>query len=223
MNCADLEILLCDYVDGSLAADGRSELERHLAECANCAEMARDVAAAVKFIDRAADVEPPPELLTRILFNLPSAHHARAARPGGLRKFVDRWFQPMLQPRNAMGLAMTILSFSLLGRWAGISPRQLTLDDLRPAKVWQAIDDKAYRAWQRTEKFYQNLRFVYEIQTQLREWKQKEQELRGRVAGEGRSAGEQRAAGEERPAASRNGRQDAAAAPQSPGSNGSQK
>ena len=223
MNCADLEILLCDYVDGTLAADGRSELERHLAECANCAEMARDVAAAVGFIGRAADVEAPPELLTRILFNLPSAHHARAAQPGILRKFADRWLQPILQPRNAMGLAMTILSFSLLGRWAGISPRQLTLDDLRPTKVWQAIDDKAYRAWQRTEKFYQNLRFVYEIQTQLREWKQKEQELRGRVAGEGRSAGEQRAAGEERPAASRNGRQDAAAAPQSPGSNGSQK
>jgi anti-sigma factor RsiW len=210
MNCADLEILLCDYIDGTLAADARAELELHLAGCANCAEMARDVSAAVGFMGRAADIEPPPELLTRILFNLPSAHHARAQQTGGLRNFLRRWIQPILQPRFAMGFAMTILSFSLLGRYAGISPRQLTLDDLRPAKVWQAIDDRASRVWQRTAKFYENLRFVYEIQTQLREWKQREQELRGRVAGE------------ERPAP-RNSRTGATPAPRTPGANGSQK
>jgi hypothetical protein len=204
MNCADLEILLCDYVDGTLATDARGDLEGHLAQCANCAELARDVTAAVGFIGRTADVEPPPELLTRILFNLPSAHHARARR-GGLRDFLHRRIQPILQPRFAMGFAMTILSFSLLGRYAGIKPSQLTLDDLRPAKVWQAIDDKAYRTWQRTTKFYQNLRFVYEIQTQLREWKQKEAELRGRVTGE------------EHPAPARDSRTGAQAAPQSPG------
>lgn len=182
MNCADLEILLCDYVDGTLGADTRREVECHVAECARCAELARDVSATVEFIGRAEVVEPPPELLTRILFELPSAHHARAHQPGAFRRFLHSWLQPVLQPRFAMGFAMTILSFSLLGKFAGISPRQLTLDDLRPAKVWQTVDDKAYRAWQRTVKFYENLRFVYEIQTQLRDWKQREQELKGRAA-----------------------------------------
>ncbi len=209
MKCADLEILLCDYVDGTLAADARGELELHLAQCANCAELARDVQGAVGFIGRVADVEPPPALLTRILFNLPSAHQAHQA--GGLWGFLHRRVQPILQPRFAMGFAMTILSFSLLGRYAGISPRQLTLDDLRPAKVWQAIDDKASRAWQRTEKFYENLRFVYEIQTQLREWKQKEQELRGRVTAE------------DHPAPPRDSRRDAQPAPRPSGVDGSQK
>jgi anti-sigma factor RsiW len=188
MNCADLEILLCDYVDGTLGADGRAEVERHLAGCAKCAEMARDVQAAVGFIGRTEPVEPPPELLTRILFNLPSAHQAAARRPRGLRQFLHTWLQPVLQPRFAMGFAMTILSFSLLGKYAGIHPRQLTLDDLRPSNVWLAIDSKANRVWQRTVKFYENLRFVYEVQTQLREWKQREQELRGRVATEEKPA-----------------------------------
>jgi anti-sigma factor RsiW len=210
MNCADLEILLCDYLDGTLASEARADLERHLAGCANCAELARDVKAATGFIERVAEVEPPPELMTRILFNLPAAHRARA-RKAGFRDFVRGWVQPILQPRNAMGFAMTILAISLLGRLAGISPRQLTIDDLRPTKVWQAVDDKANRAWQRTTKFYQNLRFVYEIQTQLREWKQKEQELRARVAGE------------ERPAAPRESRKDAQPAPASPGANGSKR
>jgi Putative zinc-finger len=206
MNCADLEILLCDYVDGTLASDAKAEVERHLATCAACAEMARDVTATVSFIGRAADVEPPPELLTRILFNLPSAHQASTRQHRGLRKFLRGWLQPVLQPRFAMGFAMTILSFSLLGRFAHISPRQLTLDDLRPVKVWQALDDKVYRTWQRSAKFYENLRVVYEIQTQLREWKQREQELRGR------------ATADEQPATARDSRKGATAAPQPPGS-----
>lgn len=181
MNCADFEILLCDYVDGTLTAGIKAEFEHHMAQCAACAEMARDVRAAVGFMERAAEVEPPPELLTRILFELPSAHHARARQPGSLRKLIHGWIQPVLQPRFAMGFAMTILSFSLLGRFVGISPRQLTLDDLRPARVWQRVDEQVNRGWQRTVKFYENLRLVYEIQTQLREWSQKEQEWKGRA------------------------------------------
>jgi hypothetical protein len=77
-----------------------------------------------------------------------------------------------MQPRFAMGFAMTILSFSLLARFAGINPRQLTMNDLRPGNVWAAADYKLHRAWERTQKFYENIRFVYEIQTQLREWTQ---------------------------------------------------
>jgi len=50
MNCADLEILLCDYVDGTLAPDARLEVERHIGSCPVCAELARDVTAAVDFI-----------------------------------------------------------------------------------------------------------------------------------------------------------------------------
>ncbi len=198
MNCADLEILLCDYLDGTLAHEARAEVESHLEHCAACAAMARDISAVVDFIDRSAEVEPPPELMTRILFELPSAKQARARQTGGFRKFVQGWLQPILQPRFAMGFAMTILSFSLLGRFAGISPRQIKLEDLRPAKVWQTVDDKVYRGWQRTVKYYENLRFVYEIQTQLREWRQKEQELKGRATGD-EQAPAQRPAQDARP------------------------
>ena len=30
MNCAELELLICDYVDGTLTAAGKAEVERHL-------------------------------------------------------------------------------------------------------------------------------------------------------------------------------------------------
>ena len=174
MNCAEIEILICDYVDGALTASERAVVERHLAECPACAELARDSAAAVEFIGRAAEVEPPPELITRILFDAPWA--GRKANVGkGLGQRLGALLSPILQPRFAMGMAMTILSFSMLARF--VTPtRQLRPGDLEPARVLAAIEDKGYRAWARTVKFYDNLKFVYQIQTTLREWQQQQDE-----------------------------------------------
>src|ERR1039458_9298227 len=112
MSCAEIEILICDYVDGSLSADRKAEVERHLGECPACAGMARDSAAAVAFIDRAAEAAPPPELVTRILFDAPWRKNKPAIQ--GLRSRLSGWFSPVLQPKFVMGAAMTILSFSLL-------------------------------------------------------------------------------------------------------------
>ena len=43
MTCAELEILLCDYVDGTLRGAEKTALETHLAGCSACAELAKDV------------------------------------------------------------------------------------------------------------------------------------------------------------------------------------
>ena len=39
MTCAELEILLCDYVDGTLHAEERAALENHLSGCAACKQL----------------------------------------------------------------------------------------------------------------------------------------------------------------------------------------
>jgi hypothetical protein len=69
-----------------------------------------------------------------------------------------------------MGMAMTILSFSMLARFAHIEPRQLRPSDLDPVKVWQGIDDHSHRVYDRAMKYYDNLRLVIEIQSRLQEW-----------------------------------------------------
>jgi hypothetical protein len=169
MNCADVETLICDYLDGTLTAERKLAVERHLAQCPACAELARDAAAAVAFMERAVDVEPPPELITRILFDAPWSKDR--TRPKGARSWMAGILGPILQPRFAMGMAMTILSLSLLARF--VAPvRQLQMSDLEPSRVWAGLEDRAYRAWGRTVKFYDNLKFVYQIQTTLREWQQ---------------------------------------------------
>ena len=170
MNCADCEILICDYVDGKLAPAERAAIESHLADCPLCAELARDSAEAVAFMERAADVEPPPELITKILFEGP--WRSAKPQPSGFRRWLSNALGPVLQPKLAMGMAMTILSLAMLLKMAP----PLTADDWKPARVWTRVDYKAHYAWGRTVKFYQNLKFVYQVQTALRQWQQRQEE-----------------------------------------------
>jgi hypothetical protein len=183
MTCAELETLICDYVDGTLGPDTRTTVEQHLGGCPNCAELARDSAAAVGFIERAAEVEPPPELMTRLLFHAPWAH----AKPaGGVRNWFRKALHPVLQPRFAMGMAMTILSFAMLARF--VTPaRQLRPADLAPAAVWAGLEDRVYRSWQRTVKFYESLKVVYQIQSKLRDWQLQQEEEQKPVADQEKS------------------------------------
>ncbi len=173
MTCAEFEILLCDYMDGTLDAAQKRALELHRDECESCAELARDVAGAVSFMERAEEVAVPPELLTKIAFEIPSGKQKRRE---GLFAGLGKWFQPVLQPKFAMGMAMTILSFSLLGRFAGIEVRQLKASDLTPTAIWVAADDRFHKSWERAVKYYEGLKVVYEVQSRLRELTQQDED-----------------------------------------------
>ncbi|MBZ5674683.1 MAG: zf-HC2 domain-containing protein [Acidobacteriia bacterium] len=172
MNCADVEILLADYVDGTLRSEEKSALEAHLAGCAACSELARDSAGAVAFMERAAVVQAPPELVTRILFEVTAGPSHAVVKPSIVRRLFGRLFggvfESVLQPRFAMGMAMTVLSFAMIGRFTHV--RQLTPADLDPVKVWTAAEDRVVRWYNRGVKYYDSLKVVYEIQTRLKEW-----------------------------------------------------
>jgi len=179
MTCADIEISLADYVDGMLAADAKSALESHLSTCAGCREMARDVAGAVAFMERVPEVTAPPELVTRILFEITSGPSRAVVKPTLLVRMMRRVFgnkiggkvlEPLLQPRYAMGMAFTLLSFAMLGRVTGIEVRHLNLADLDPVKIWTSAEDRVTRTWQRGVKYYESLRLVYEIESRMKEW-----------------------------------------------------
>jgi hypothetical protein len=173
MTCAELEILLCDYTDGTLPSEGRTALESHLAGCPACAQLAADIAGVTAFIGTAAIVEPPAELVTRILHQIPNGKQAE--RRSWWSKLGGGWLHGVLQPRYVMGMAMTILSFSMLARFAHIPDRPLRPSDLDPVKAWQSIDDRGHRIWDHAMKYYDNLRLVIEIQSRLKEWTDQDQ------------------------------------------------
>jgi anti-sigma factor RsiW len=126
MNCPDVEILLAEYVDGTLQAGTKSAVESHLAACTGCRELAEDAASAVAFMGRTAPVDAPPELLTRILFQAPAVKPTLARRLFG--RVLGGWIEPVLQPRLAMGMGVAALSFFLLKPGVG----QLTPADMDP-------------------------------------------------------------------------------------------
>lgn len=172
MRCAQLQALLCEYVEGALSQPERLLVERHIESCPVCAAMVRDAAAALALLRSIPELEPPAHLVNRILFQIPrrpaTASETRTSPAG----WLISWLRPLLQPRFAMGMAMTMLSFSMLARFAGIGPRQLSPMELSPVRLWQTLEDTAHRTWERARKFYLSLRLVYEIQTQLHEWSQ---------------------------------------------------
>ncbi len=178
MNCAEFEILLADYADGTLEPGGRVALEQHASECAGCRELLQDVMGALAFLRRADEVTPPAELITRIAYQAPIGRIRQPfEKQGLLSRMVSNWLQPILQPRLVMGMAMTVLSFAMLERCTGVRVQHIQAADLSPVRIWGGVEDKALRVKDRGVKYYENLRWVYEIETRLKSLKDQQEAL----------------------------------------------
>jgi anti-sigma factor RsiW len=177
MNCPEFESILADYVDGTLAGGERAAVELHAAECSGCREFMAEVSGMAAMLERVEDVDPPAELITRIAYQAPRGRSRDALDVFGFwpelkAKWLQPIWQPILQPRLAMGMAMTVLSFSMLARCTGAPVQHLQAADLNPGKVLANLEDRVLRTRDRVVKNYENLRVVYEIESRLSEIQQ---------------------------------------------------
>jgi len=170
MLCSDFEELLSDYLDEQLNPAQRRRVEEHAGQCAACGELMQDATVALRLLERFPQVEVPPDLVTRIVYQAPTG---RLRQPFERRSWVggifSDWLQPLLQPRFAMGMAMTIISFAMLGRCTGVQVQQIRPNDLNPVRIWENVEGRAIRTKDRAAKYYENLRLVYEIRSRLNE------------------------------------------------------
>lgn len=184
MTCAELEYALADYLDGTLSAAGCVALEAHVASCDGCRQFLADASAGFEALKTAEPVIPPPDLVTSIAYQAPIG---RARRPferrGWLNRLATGWLQPMLQPRFAMGMAMTVLSFAMLERCTGIHVQHIAAAELNPISIWRGVEDRAVRMKDRTVKYYENIRVVYDIETRLREVEEESEQSRSAPKG----------------------------------------
>ena len=157
ITCNEFEILLADYLDGTLAAEEKAGIEEHRDTCASCAELALDASGALAFIERAADVEPPPALVNRMLLEVKGGESRNVVKLSWVERLLGQRGRFILQPRFAMGMAMAVISLAMVGRF------------------WDAAESGVQRSWDRTVKRYENLQIVYDVQTQLEEWAQERQ------------------------------------------------
>lgn len=154
ITCSEFEILLADYLDGTLAAGEKAAIEEHRNACVFCAELALDASGAMAFMDRAANVEPPPALVNRILLEVKGGESRNVVQLSWVERLLGQRGRFILQPKFAMGMAMAVISLAMVGRF------------------WGAAESGVERSWDRTVKRYENLQVVYDVQTQLEEWAQ---------------------------------------------------
>ena len=173
MTCEDFDGLLCDYLDDILTSDKRQLVGIHIDSCASCAQLVRDSRFAMELADRSEGVEPPRELVTRILYQVPQRASFSQKWVGGKLRGL---FAPVTQPRFVMGAMLTVLSLSMMTRCAGRPQHALTVADLDPARLWGSLDDKVHRTYDRSVKAYESMRLVYEVQSRVADWKQKQQD-----------------------------------------------
>ena len=166
MGCEQFEDLLADYIDGELAfparAADRTAFLEHLSSCAACALLTEDAQSALAFMEKAADVEPPPMLAGRILEATNAGWEFRL-RARGVRGWINRLFAPILKPRIVMGAMLTMMSLTMLTRCTGVPKKTITAADLDPVRLWSSLDERTHRLWERSVKSYESMRLVYEI------------------------------------------------------------
>lgn len=162
MTHLELENLASDYLEGQLDKARQAEVEEHLADCASCREVLSDVGSAIQACRSAAPVAPPPWLVSRI--RLATMGEGRT----GIVEQVNALLRTIRQPRVAYAVAMTLFSLSLIVNVAGLNLRSLKMEDMNPATWVYRANRAGHLFYARAEKFYDDLRIVYEIESRFR-------------------------------------------------------
>lgn len=166
MTHLELENLASDYLEGQLDAVRRAEFEAHSAECAPCRELVADLRDVMELCRSAEDLEPAPWLVSKILLA------TIGEKKPTITEQLAAYFRPVARVRIAYAVAMAVFSFSIIVNTAGINLRHITFEDLNPRTWIYQANRTGHLAIARAEKFYYDLRVVYEIESRLRQFQQ---------------------------------------------------
>jgi hypothetical protein len=149
--------------------------------CQLCGPLLHEAEAGRSWLKSLADVEPPPELVTNILLRTSGVVSAQRHVAGKME--TDSWIgrirnwagvlaSPLIamarQPRFAMSFGMAFFTLSVTLSLAGVKLSDIRHMDLRPS----AIRRTYYETSGRVVKYYENIRFVYEIESRVRQFKE---------------------------------------------------
>ncbi|HTL02972.1 MAG TPA: zf-HC2 domain-containing protein [Vicinamibacterales bacterium] len=177
MTCSEFESLLAEAFDGTLDGAARQRFEAHKAGCQVCLQAFTEVQAGLNWLEALPEVEPPARLLHSILSETTGAGErlAPVTEKSGWIHRVREWMQPVLapamQPRFAMSAATAFFSVTLVLNVAGFRVGNISGSALRPSAVIAGISQFAGETQGRLVKYYENLRFVYEIENRVRQLK----------------------------------------------------
>lgn len=181
--CGQWETLLADALDGLLRPEDEATFTSHMSACAACTALFDEARRGREWLDfLSVEPEAPEGLVDRILAITGPGHKGQPAfataggagiaaipawqRPGFMGQ-VRRWAEPRLM----MTVAMAFFSIALTLNLAGVRVTQLRFSDLRPAAVRSYVERRATMASVPFVRYYDHLRFVYEVQSRVREFR----------------------------------------------------
>jgi hypothetical protein len=189
MQCHEFDSLLADAIDGILSGAELDRFQAHARNCSACGPLLAEAEAGRNWLKDLTEVNPPASLVNNILasttgvdtqrlrVNVNAPQHASAGASwlerlqawvsGSLSGSLEPVWATVRQPRFAMSFGMAFFSISVALSVIGVKPSDLAHVDLRPASIRHTY----YNTQARVVRYYENIRFVYEVESRVREFK----------------------------------------------------
>src|ERR1700677_4065502 len=184
--CGQWEPLLADALDGLLKPEDQAIFAAHMATCAACTALFEESRRGREWLEfLSPEPEGPADLLDKILAQTGPGQVAGYGLVPGNSDVVPllagssplAWRRPGLlgqirrfaEPRLVMTAAMAFFSIALTLNLTNVRLSSLRLSDLRPTAVRSFVERRVTMASTPIIRYYDHLRFVYEVETRMRE------------------------------------------------------
>jgi hypothetical protein len=186
--CGQWETLLPDALDGMLTPTDEANFREHMAGCPACTALFEESRKGREWLGfLAVEPEVPAGLLEKILAHTGPGHSAALPLAGTLPLpaggipvellAAQKWQKPgflgwvrrFAEPRLMMTAATAFFSIALTMNMLGVRVTSLRLSDLRPAAMRSFMERQLTMASVPIIRYYDHLRFVYEVESRMRE------------------------------------------------------
>jgi putative zinc finger protein len=183
LSCEAWEAMLADALDGTLDARDTAAFEAHGRSCgAGCAELLEEAKRGTEWLRFLHQTpEAPQGLLEKILAETTGLDSAQPLAVAGAPAIPSQpWLgvsigvlqRHVMESRILMTLAMAFFSIALTLNLTGVRLNQLKLSDLSPSALASSLSHQYYTTWGHLNRYYSNLRIVYELESRVNEMRQ---------------------------------------------------
>ena len=178
--CGQWETLLADALDGLLRPEDEATFSAHMAVCPACTALFDEARKGREWLEfLTSEPEVPAGLLDRILAQTGPGQiegYGLIAGNNNVLPIIPAWQRPgfvgrvrrFAEPRLLMTAAMAFFSISLTLYLTGFRLDDLRLASLRPTAVRSFMERRLTMASTPIIRYYDHLRFVYEVQSRMR-------------------------------------------------------
>jgi hypothetical protein len=179
--CGQWETLLADALDGQLRPEDEATFSSHMAGCANCTTLFEEARQGREWLEfLSPEPEVPAGLLDKLLaqtgpgqvagFGLAtSAGNVVPVMVVAQRQNLMARLRRFAEPRLLMTAAMAFFSIAVTLNLTGVRLSRIRLSDLKPSSLRMYVQRQFTMASTPIIRYYDHLRFVYEVQSRMRE------------------------------------------------------